>query len=169
MDSFMESFFLAVANNMPRSRIADKVRWKVLKLAGIKFKGRAKIWGPITIRPVGGAENIEIGAGVFINTEVRFGVPSEKVIIGNGAQIGPRVSFETVSNSLLYEASIGRENIVKPITVGEGVWIAAGAIISPGVTIGDGAVVAAGSVVVCDVEPFTLVGGVPAKFIKKIK
>ena len=41
------------------------------------------------------------------------------------------------------------------------------AIILPGVTIGEGAVVAAGAVVTKDVEPFTVVGGNPAKFIKK--
>lgn len=169
MASLMESFFLAIANNMPRSRISDKIRWRVLKCAGVKFKGRAKIWGPITIRPIGGAKNIEIGANVFMNTGVRFGVPKEKVIIGARTQVGPNVSFETVSHSLLYDASAGRENILKPITIGEGVWIAAGAMISPGVNIGKGAVVAAGSVVVHDVAPYTLVGGVPAKLIKKIK
>jgi len=45
-------------------------------------------------------------------------------------------------------------------------WISARAIILPGVTIGEGAVVAAGAVVVADVPPWTLVGGVPAKFIR---
>ena len=55
----------------------------------------------------------------------------------------------------------------RPIAVGSCVWIATGAIVLPGVTIGDGAVVAAGSVVTKDVEPWTVVGGNPAKFIKK--
>ena len=55
----------------------------------------------------------------------------------------------------------------KPITIGSCVWIATGATVLPGVTIGDGAVVAAGSVVTKDVEPWTVVGGNPAKFLKK--
>lgn len=55
----------------------------------------------------------------------------------------------------------------KPITIGSCVWIATGAIVLPGVTIGDGAVVAAGSVVTNDVEPWTVVGGNPARVIKK--
>ena len=55
----------------------------------------------------------------------------------------------------------------KPIKIGSCVWIATGAMILPGVTIGDGAVVAAGAVVTKDVEPWTVVGGNPARFIKK--
>ncbi|RGT71603.1 acetyltransferase [Ruminococcus sp. AF18-22] len=51
--------------------------------------------------------------------------------------------------------------------VGNDVWIAAGASICRGVEIGDGAVVAAGAVVVENVEPYTIVGGVPARPIKK--
>ena len=49
----------------------------------------------------------------------------------------------------------------------DNIWIASGAMILPGVTIGEGAVVTAGSVVVKDVEPWTVVGGNPAKMIKK--
>jgi putative colanic acid biosynthesis acetyltransferase WcaF len=54
-----------------------------------------------------------------------------------------------------------------PIHIGHNVWICAGAFIGPGVTIGEGAVVGARAVVVKDVEPWTVVAGNPAKFIKK--
>ena len=53
------------------------------------------------------------------------------------------------------------------ITVNDNVWLATGAIVLPGVVIGEGAVVAAGAVVTKDVEPWTVVGSNPAKFIKK--
>ena len=56
-----------------------------------------------------------------------------------------------------------------PIHIGKNVWIGANATILAGVTVGDGSVVAAGAVVAKDVEPNTVVGGVPAKFIKKIE
>lgn len=51
--------------------------------------------------------------------------------------------------------------------IGDGVWIGMRAIIMPGVNIGEGAVIAAGAVVVKDVAPYTVVGGNPAKEIKK--
>ena len=53
------------------------------------------------------------------------------------------------------------------ITIGNDVWIGMSCIIMSGVTIGDGAVIAAGSLVTKDVEPYAIVGGCPAKLIKK--
>jgi acetyltransferase-like isoleucine patch superfamily enzyme len=52
------------------------------------------------------------------------------------------------------------------VTIGNDVWIGQGATIMSGITIGDGAVIAANSHVVKNVEPYTIVGGNPAKFIK---
>jgi len=57
--------------------------------------------------------------------------------------------------------------IKSQITIGDSVWICAGAFIGPGVTIGDGSVVGARAVVVKDVEPWTVVAGNPARFIKQ--
>jgi acetyltransferase-like isoleucine patch superfamily enzyme len=56
----------------------------------------------------------------------------------------------------------------KGIVIKDDVWLGAGAVIMDGVTIGEGAVVAAGAVVTKDVLPHTVVGGVPARIIKKI-
>lgn len=51
--------------------------------------------------------------------------------------------------------------------IGNDVWIGSNAVILQGVTVGDGAIIGAGAVVTRSVEPFTIVGGVPAKVIKK--
>ena len=63
----------------------------------------------------------------------------------------------------------GKNLIPKPVKIGKNVWIGANATILPGVTIGDGAVIAAGALVSKDVEANTVVGGVPAKLIKRIQ
>ena len=55
----------------------------------------------------------------------------------------------------------------KPVYIGDDVWIGDRVIILPGVHIGNGCIIAAGSVVTKDVAPYTVVGGVPAHFIKE--
>ncbi len=164
-----ETIFLTLANNLPRLAISDRLRWIFYRFAGVQFAGRCVIWGPMVIRPLGSARNIAIGTGTFVNTNARFGVPKERVTLGNNVQIGPNVSFETVSHGLVYVPGKGRGDVVKPIVVEDEAWIGAGAIITGGVTIGYGAVVAAGAVVTRDVAPRTVVGGVPAKLIRAIE
>ena len=80
--------------------------------------------------------------------------------------IGPEVKITTVDHDLN-----DRHNLFHfgKVTIKENTWICIGAIICPGVTIGKNAVVAAGSVVTKDVPDNVVVGGVPAKVIKKIK
>ncbi|MBB3949424.1 DapH/DapD/GlmU-related protein [Aureimonas jatrophae] len=55
---------------------------------------------------------------------------------------------------------------MKPVTIGSDVWIGTAAAVMGGVTIGDGSIVAYGSVVTRDVEPYSVVGGAPAKLIR---
>lgn len=60
-------------------------------------------------------------------------------------------------------------NQPNPISIGNDVWIGAHAVVLAGVTIGQGAVIAAGAVVNRDVEPYTIVGGVPARHLGERK
>ena len=170
MKPVLESFWLFIATHLPRLKFFDRyVRSILLKFAGINIHSDVVIWPPITIRPIGKACNITIGKGTFINTNIRFGCPESKIIIGKNVQIGPNVSFETVNHGLIYIEGIGRGATTKPIVIEDKVWIGCGVIILQGVTIGEGAVVTAGAVVTKDVEPYTVAGGVPAKKIKAIQ
>lgn len=63
--------------------------------------------------------------------------------------------------------SVGHELITAPIRIKKHAWVAVGAFVGMGVTVGEGAVVGARAAVFRDVEPWTVVGGNPAKFIKK--
>lgn len=58
-------------------------------------------------------------------------------------------------------------NYKRSVSIGNDVWIGGNVVIVDGITIGDGAIIAANSVVTNDVEPYAIMGGVPAKFIKK--
>jgi maltose O-acetyltransferase len=83
--------------------------------------------------------------------------------------IGPNAQFYTAAHPLQPEPRLQGWETAKAITVEDGVWIGGGAIILPGVTIGHYAVVGAGAVVTKNVQPYAVVGGNPAKFIKEIE
>lgn len=162
-----ESLFLFLGNLLPRLTAADALRWRLYRLAGLRIEARCTIFGPLTLRPIGGAGNVSIGAGTFVNSELRLGAPAP-ITIGRNVLIGPRVAIETGGHGLRHAPGIGRGNLAQAVRVEDEVWIGAGAILTPGITVGRGAVVAAGAVVVDDVAPHTLVGGVPARFIREI-
>lgn len=90
-----------------------------------------------------------------------------EIRIGDNCLIGPNVGIYTASHDLEPKDRY-KTGFAEPIKIGNNVWIGGNSCILPGVTIGDGAVIAAGSVVARNVEPFSVVGGVPAKFIKSV-
>ena len=165
-EALKESFFLWAANHLPRIRTLEPRRYLLLRLAGMDIEGPCLIWGPLMIRPIGGARHIRIGAGSFINTEVRFGGAQGGISIGRNVQVGPRVSFETSSHGLIYESGRGRGFRSEPIVVEDEVWIGAGAIVLQGVTIGRGAAITAGAVVTDNMPPEPLPAASPARVLR---
>lgn len=111
-------------------------------------------------------KNIHIGKHVFINMGCKF-QDQGGIYIGDGTLIGHNVVLATLNHAM--QPDRRSTMIPKPIHIGENVWIGSNAVILPGVTVGNGAIIAAGAVVSKDVPENTIVGGVPAKVIRKIE
>lgn len=110
--------------------------------------------------------NITIGKQTFINMGCTF-QDWGGIEIGDGCLIGHNCTICTVNHS--QNPDHRGDMTCSAVRIGNKVWIGANVTILPGVSIGDGAIIAAGAVVTKDVEPDTIVGGVPAKRIKKIE
>lgn len=110
-------------------------------------------------------KNITVGKNVFINACCHF-QDHGGVSLGDGCQIGHNVVFATLNHGLAPEDR--QATYPAPITLGKNVWVGSNSTILQGVTIGDNAVIAAGAVVTKDVPENTIVGGVPARIIRKI-
>lgn len=127
---------------------------------------------------IGFGDNIHVGNNVSINYRCILN-DCNSIVIGNDVLIAPGVQINTASHPTKlserltpnWNPTSGEyrwQTFAKPVIIGDGCWIGANATIIGGVTIGDGAVVAAGAVVTKDVEPNTMVGGVPARLLKNI-
>lgn len=135
-------------------------RSAVLRLWGAKVGRRcaiassAKIWAPW---------NLTIGDYVAIGPRAEL-YDVAPITIGSNITISQDAYLCTASHDIAY---LKKPLVFKPITIGDSAWVAAKSIVLPGITIGEGAVVAAGTVVAKDAEPWSVVGGNPAKIIKK--
>lgn len=121
---------------------------------------------------------VHVGKGTYGNLYVQhFGNKNEKLEIGNYCSIAPEVRFilggehelDRFSTYPFEEKYLNSKNgsVTKgPIVVKDDVWIGYGATILSGICIGQGAVVAAGALVTKDVQPYAIVGGIPAKLIR---
>lgn len=113
-------------------------------------------------------ENLTIGNNCYIGKKVFFDM-AERIIIKDEAVISEGVSILThqdVGDRMLKEFYKRKE---APVVLEDGCWIGANSTILCSVRIGKCAVVAAGSVVTKDVPDYTVVGGVPARYIKSLR
>lgn len=102
---------------------------------------------------------INIGAVIGDRTMIDMNVVvGGRAIVGKDCHIG--------AGTVL--AGVIEPPNAEPVVIGDNVVIGANAVVLEGIKIGEGAVVAAGAIVVSDVEPYTVVAGVPARVIKKV-
>lgn len=109
-------------------------------------------------------ENTEIGAFCSISWECLIGLSSHEMECISTSPIFQE-RFNGTGTSWL-EQDVERPSAVRTV-IGNDVWVGARAILMEGVQIGDGAVIAAGAVVTKDVDPYTVVAGVPARMLRK--
>ena len=125
----------------------------------------------------GPAVNVEKGAffgdgrGISIGEYSGLGVNCNvhgPLSIGQHVMMGPDVTILTHSHSYdrMDIPMDKQERIIKPVSIGNDVWIGMRAIIMPGVSIGNGVIIGAGAVVTKDIPDYAVVGGVPARIIK---
>jgi acetyltransferase-like isoleucine patch superfamily enzyme len=115
-----------------------------------------------------GADKVSLGQNVSVNDGVII-----QSCDGCEIEIGDQVTLSYGAKLITGGLVIGTEGVShgvhqsKSIVIENSAWIGAGAILLPGIRVGAGAIVAAGSVVSHNVEPHTIVGGVPAKIIRR--
>lgn len=115
--------------------------------------------------------NIAIGNDVYIGPGAFFST-IKLISIGNKVMFGPNVTIIggdhniTKIGKFMYDVEDKLDENDQPVLIGNDVWIGTGAIILKGVTVGEGSVVAAGSLITKNVEPYSIVAGIPAKKIK---
>ena len=125
---------------------------------------------------LGANVNIEHGAEfdgrLVIGDNSSLGIHAEAlgpIHIGDNVMMGPECVILTQNHShASTDIPMIQQGFESPrsVVIGNDVWIGRRVTILPGVTVGSGSIIAAGAVVTKDVEPYTIVGGVPAKTIK---
>ncbi len=110
--------------------------------------------------------NIRLAKGVFINTCCTF-MDRGGISIGEGSFIAPRVNIVTINHD--FDPQKRTTTLCKGVKIAARVWVGVGATICPGVSIGENSIIAAGAVVTKNVPPNVIVGGNPAKIIKKLE
>lgn len=151
--------------------IVPQFRVGILRLLGARIGGDAIIH-EVTFANLyhHGFKRMTIGSHCFIGEEALLDTRGG-VAMGDHVTISARVLILTHMNVGYPSHPLQKRYPMREsaVTIGNGVYIGAGAIILPGVTIGQNSVVAAGAVVTRDVPPRTVVAGVPARVVKRLK
>lgn len=109
---------------------------------------------------------IRIGEGTFVGSGCEFNA-IECIQIGKNCLIASGCRFIDHNHGVeLGTPMKDQPEVSAPIHVGSDVWIGVHCVILKGVSIGEGAIIAAGSIVTKSVAPYSIVGGVPARFIR---
>ena len=148
-----------LARPLPRS-IGSRWKCLLLRLFGAKIANTAVVYSSAKVYY---PANLTMGEYACLASDVDcYNVAP--IVIGSQSTISQGAYLCTASHDI---TDPHNHLITATIVVKDQAWVAAGAFVGMGVTLGEGAVVGARDVVTKDVEPWTVVEGNPAKFIKK--
>jgi acetyltransferase-like isoleucine patch superfamily enzyme len=138
----------------------------------IASRARMKVIGNPRIHPTASircGENITLGRNAHINQYCCvWASKNSRIVLGDNLLMGPGVKiFSSNHRAALGSPMNAQPFVEKDIVIGDDVWLGANSVVVAGVTIGEGAIVAAGSVVTKDVPTYTIVGGIPARPLKR--
>jgi len=155
-----------------RFKIESGVYLQAISKDPMRFGDDVTICEGTTIRPSGHWGG-SLGSGLTMGSRSSIGAfsylgCSGRIAIGNDVMIGPRITMIAENHNFADRSRPMNQQGVnnKGITIGNDVWIGACVTILDGVTVGDHAIIAAGAVVTKDVQPYSIVAGVPARQIK---
>jgi acetyltransferase-like isoleucine patch superfamily enzyme len=153
---------IQISQKLNTATDTDQMRRYLSEIIGAEIDESTTIFAPFYTNF---GKFTQIGKNVFINHACSF-LDMGGITIEDEALIGPKVNIITENHPL--DPSNRRTLITQPVRIKRKAWIGAGATILPGVTVGENAVVAAGAVVSKDVPDNVVVGGLPARILKKI-
>lgn len=163
--ALLDYFVEMVLDIFPHDGLSNRVKSVLLRWRGATIGKQLKLWRGVWFAD---PQKVVIGDAVTIGKSAML-ISVDAIHIGNRVMIGHGSQLVTAGHGIPEGRGTMRtaESVTAPIVIQDDVWLGASAIILPGVTIGTGAVVAAGAVVTSNVEPFTIVGGVPARIIRE--
>lgn len=147
----------------------QKFKAKLYRWAGVNVGSGVELFQGIKVQGIG---ELEIQDRAFIGHEVLFMLnEGSRIIVEESSVVSSRSMLITGFHPInpVGERIIGREGTCSTVKIGKGAAVLAGCTVLPGVSIGEKALVAAGAIVAKDVDAYTLVGGCPAKLIRKLK
>lgn len=162
MNTSILSIYRGATKIIPETKGFALKRW-LLRRAGAKVGNNVRICSSAFI---GGCGQLTIDNDTWIGHKSTI-IASSKIIIGKRVDIAPGVLITTGTHEIDFNGNrVAGPGVSKAVTIGDGCWICANSTILPGVTVGDMSLVAAGAVITKNVEPYSVVGGVPAKLLR---
>ena len=153
---------IALSSALNSATDTNQIREQLSKIIGSSIDSSTIVFVPFHTNF---GKHIRLGKNVFINHGCSF-LDLGGIIIEDDVLIGPKVNIIT-ENHPIDPANRKSLDLAK-VVIKQNAWIGAGATVLPGVTIGQNSIVAAGAVVTKNVPDNTIVGGIPAQFIKNI-